>query len=147
MHIPQFINPLSNCTSALFPVLDNYKKSHYKHWHTGSHISFHFPWVNIQEWSCWLDNRFQLSMHVKQFYLVEQEIRSDHLPCGLSDVLFTHFFTAYYSSNTTTEYRMSYLPTGFVFLSSHQVKRKEIRDRISIKNYSKTRSIINLSIL
>lgn len=70
-----------------------------------------------------------------------------YLPCGLSDVLRTHSFIVYYSSKIIKKYWILYLPTGFVFLSSHQVKRKEIRDRISNKNYRKPTSVINLSIL
>lgn len=56
-----------------------------------------------------------------------------HLPCGLSDLLFTHPFIVYYSNKIITKCWIEYLSTGFIFLSSHQVKRKEIRDRISNK--------------
>lgn len=51
-------------------------------------------------------------------------------PCGLSEWLLPHSFFVY-SREIIVKDRVSYLPTGFVFLSSHHVGNKEIRERIS----------------
>lgn len=70
-----------------------------------------------------------------------------YLPCGFREVLLSHSFRFVYSNKTITKDCIPYVPTGFAFLSNHPEKKKEIRERISNKNYGKLRNALNLSIL
>ena len=47
-------------------------------------------------------------------------------PCGLRELLLPHSFCVY-SSKMIVKDRVPYLPTGFVFLLSHHVRNKEMR--------------------